>query len=137
MVDRVVFGQQHTQSIQVVCRGLGRFANGRHVLRREDLDERIDQGRLVDWLYEESVDASVFGFAAYLLSPEGGDNDDGRHALERSVCANPAGGFYSVESRHAPIQQYHVERAARIGALNCVDGFRARCHLFYFGANGS
>ena len=66
------------------------------MLRREDLGEDIDQCGLVDWLYEESVDASEFGFAAHLLSPEGGDNDDGRHALERAVCANPAGGFYSV-----------------------------------------
>lgn len=72
-----------------------------------------------------SVDAREFGFAAHLLSPEGGDNDDDGYALERVVCADPPGGFDSVESRHAPIQQEHVERAARIGALDRGDGFHA------------
>src|SRR3954469_20886605 len=107
------------------------------MLWREDLGENIDQCGLGNWLYEESVDASQFRFAAHLLSPEGGDDDDGRHALERAVCANPAGGFYSVEPGHAPIQQEHVERAIRIRAPDRDDGFRARRYQFDFGSNRS
>lgn len=52
LVDRVVLGQENTQSIQVVGRHRYGFANGRHVLGREDFGERIDQGGLVDRLYE-------------------------------------------------------------------------------------
>jgi hypothetical protein len=106
------------------------------MLRSKDFDQHVDQHGLVDRLHQETINARVFGFAAHFLTAKGGDNDDGRYALERTVRPDPAGGFYSIEARHVPIQQDHIERAARIGALNCVDGFSTRCHLFYFGANG-